>query len=244
MWLNINSLVRFSEICRWVGFWHGDCSESVRLYFCRTARARMHGRALIHLSLATVAFCYATPALADNVHVCDISQYASCSGADAMRLYGSLPQQVWVFGTANANETLYIAVLTPKSDLSGNFASGGNLWAALGVSPTQNFPNFASTVSQEQLATGMTPLSFGATSFPVNGMPWTGTVTAGQSVTLPNGPIGTIYIAYILDSNGNLVAVSPWSSSMIFVPEPSTVMLLGVGLLALSVLGFRRFVSS
>jgi len=204
----------------------------------------MLGRALILLSLATLVFCYGTPALADNIHLCDISQYTSCNAGNAIAVYGSLPQQVWVFGTANASETLYIAVLTPKSDLSGNFASGGSLSAALGVSPTQNFPNFASTVSQEQLATGMTPLSFSATSFPVNGMRWTGTVTAGQSVTLPNGPIGAIYIAYLLDSNGNLVGVSPWSSSMIFVPEPSTVMLLGVGLLALSALGFRRFVSS
>lgn len=201
----------------------------------------MTRKLMLVLGLALVAVCYSAPAMADNIHLCDINQLTSCNAGSAIPVFSGTTT-AWAFGTPNSTETLNIAVLVPQTDLSGNFQSSTNLWSLLGVTPTQVFPNFASTVSQEQLATGMTASSFSATSFTVGA--WTGTVNLGQALTLPNVPIGTIFIAFLTDSNGNLVAVSPWSSSLIFVPEPSSLMLVGAGLLALGGFARRRFVKN
>jgi len=205
----------------------------------------MTRKTLVVLAVIAAAFCYTAPAKADNIHLCDINQYTSCNAGSVIPIFTGTTQ-AWVFGKSYNNLgtlTLNIAVLTPQSGAGGNFSSNTNLWQVLLGTAFQNFPNFASTASQELGATGIVAGSFNATSFTVGA--WTGTNSLGQLVNLPgNMTVGQIFIAYLTDSSGNLIAVSPWSSSLIFVPESSSLTLLGIGLLGLGGLVCRRFVGN
>lgn len=193
-------------------------------------RGCMYQKPLLLSAMALVVLC-SSPALADNIHLCDINQGTQCNAGSAIPISAGTTQ-AWAFGTANNNETLHIAALSPQGTGASTYngiATSTNLWTALGVKPAQNFPNFSSAQSQEQLATGIVASSFNVTSFTVG--TWTGSVTIGESVKLPSAAVGTIFIAYLLDSTGNLVAVSPWSSDLIVAstPEPSSLALLGSG---------------
>lgn len=199
----------------------------------------MARKTLLFLILAGIGLCCSGPALADNIHLCDINATTSCNANSVIPVYFG-QSQGWVFGKAAGGETLYVVALTPMSGTSGAFNANTNLSALLGFG--SGFANFSSTHDQELGATGIAAGSFSVTSFKIGA--WTGTVNSGQLVTLPTGPVGTIYIAYLVDSSGNLVGVSPWSSALIYLPEPSSMTLAGIGLLALSALFGRRLLTN
>jgi hypothetical protein len=200
-------------------------------------------RVLAGAVLAGLSMFLASAAKADNLHLCDINQWTTCNAGSVIPTFTTA---AFVFGTSHTNDTLNLVILNPLANGSGNFTSGSNLWAVLGVSPTQVFPNFSSTVSQEQGATGFVAGSFIASSQVIG--TWTGTNTIGQAVTLPVQPVGTIFMAFLTDSAGNLVAVTPWSSSLINVappvstPEPTGFVLLGAGLLGIGLVRRRLLV--
>jgi hypothetical protein len=186
------------------------------------------GVAVLLLSLAV-----ANAAKADDIHLCDVS-----TGCSSGSLIATSSTTAYATGKSGVGETLFLAFLVPETNSSGNFNSTSNLWKALGESPSQVFPTLSSAISQLQGATGFVATSFNATDVEVG--PWSGKATidlSGYSL----GP-NTIVMGFIEDSTGNLIAVTPWSSSLAVssAPEPGSLSLLGIGLIGLAFVRRRK----
>lgn len=173
---------------------------------------------------------FAGVATADNLHLCDIGPGA-CNNSAMVATHATT---LYATGSSNLGDELFLAILVPQTNNSGNFNSTTNLWTALGEAPNQVYPTLASAISQLQGATGFTAKSFSASD--IDEGAWTGSATINLPALGPN----TIIMAFTEDKYGHLSLVTPWSSSFATTPEASTLLLLGVGVLGLAIAAHKR----
>jgi len=187
--------------------------------------------------LVAICFVFALAAKADDIHLCAVgsdcttgSVIAISSGTTSATLSGGHPGLI--------GEQLFLAVLTPLTNKSGNWNDNKTtLWSLL-LPPLDcgkncTYPNLNSAISQESgSGTGISALSFNVTD--ISEGTW---LFSGEYLSLPSEPMGTIFMAFTEDANGHLTSVTPWSSSLIVTPEPSSLFMVGgagiAGLLAL-----------
>ena len=184
--------------------------------------------------LVAICFAFALAAKADDIHLCVVgsdcttgSVIAISSGTTSATLSGGHPGLI--------GQQLFLAVLMPSTDKSGNWNDNKTtLWSLLAppVDCGKNctYPNLNSAISQESgSGIGISPLSFNVTD--ISEGAWH---SGGESISLPSESMGTIFMAFTEDANGNLTSVTPWSSSLIVTPEPSSLfMVAGAGLAGL-----------
>jgi len=177
--------------------------------------------------LVAICFVFALAAKADDIHLCAAgsdcstgSVIAISSGTTSATLSGGNPGLI--------GQHLFLAVLTPLTDTSGNWNDNKTtLWSLLAppVDCGKNctYPNLNSAISQESgSGTGISALSFNVTD--ISEGTW---LFSGEYLSLPSEPMGTIFMAFTEDANGHLTSVTPWSSSLIVTPEPSSLFMVG-----------------
>jgi hypothetical protein len=184
--------------------------------------------------LAAICFVFALAAKADDIHLCAVgsdcstgSVIAISSGTTSATLRGGNPGLI--------EQQLFLAVLTPLTDKSGNWNDNKTtLWSRFAppVDCGHNckFPNLKSAISQESgSGLGISPLSFNVTD--ISEGAW---LFSGEHIPLPSASMGTIFMAFTEDAHGKLTSVTPWSSSLIVTPEPSSLLMVaGAGLAGL-----------
>ena len=180
--------------------------------------------------LALACFLFSGVAKADDIHLCNVS--SGCNAASLQSFSGTT-----AFVTGNpTGDSLFLVALTPQAGTGGAFNASTDLWTAAGLSGP-NQPNFAALVSADAGFAGFTPGSF---NFSITSL---GTWTVnGQQITIPGGPIGTVFLVFTKDAQGHVALLSPFSSDLALVgaPEPSSVMLFGAGLLGLLILAGKK----
>ena len=136
----------------------------------------------------------------------------------------SAPSINWVDGSASGS----------ASAISGGTFSSGEVYSFLGLSGGNNSNNFGNWAAADLAVNGLTVTGFDVFYYNIIGSGITGGKTIGVTFASPI-PDGTFAVAY--GTSGDKVFSTPFTESGL-VPEPSTLLLLGSGLIGLA--GFGR----
>jgi len=201
------------------------------------------------LAAFCLIFASATKADTQNIQLGCVSVTCVSNGSilTTQTLTGA---QLDLTGNSNAAGELFIAIYVPVSTGGGvgNFIGPNSLevWSVLepGVTPG-NDHSYGSTLGNDPFANSVT--GFVVSDFDTGINFASGCLTSvctSPTFTVPgNFPVGALFVGFTEDSKGNVVASTPWSESVLAVPEPSSLSMLGIGLVGLLALTGRKLIT-
>jgi hypothetical protein len=140
----------------------------------------------------------------------------------------SAPSISWMDGSASGT--------TGATAASGTFNSG-EIYSFLSLSGGNNSNSFTNWAAADLAVNGLTVTGFDVWYYDINGSG----ITGGKTIDVTFGsalPIGTFAVAY--GTLGDKVFSTPFTESGL-VPEPSTLLLLGSGLIGLAGFGRKKY---